>query len=92
MHCGCGRRTNGIPGLCRLAEVADLLGTTDRFPRLIAAAMGCALAGARKKATRRRSGTLSTAWKTIMILAAMMSVVPLTWGFGLERARGIERS
>ena len=28
----------------------------------------------------------------IMILAAMMSVVPLTWGFGLERAKGIEPS
>jgi hypothetical protein len=34
------------PGFSRLAEVADLPGATNRFPRLIAAAMGSALAGA----------------------------------------------
>jgi hypothetical protein len=59
MHSGCGRRANGIPGLSRLAEVADLLGTTDRLPRLIAAAM-----------------------------AAMMYVVPLTWGFRVGAGEG----
>jgi hypothetical protein len=30
--------------------------------------------------------------ESIMILAAMTSVVALTWGFGLERAKGIEPS
>ena len=52
---------------------------------LIAAAMGGALAGATKKAIKRRLGT--PARKSIMILAALMYVVPLTWGFGLERAK-----
>jgi hypothetical protein len=67
--------------------VADLSGTTDRA-RLIAAAIGGALAGTRKKAARRRSGTPTR--NSIMILTAMMSVVPLTWCFGLERVTVIE--
>ena len=35
---------------------------------------------------------LAATRRSIMILAAMMSVVALTWGFGLERAKGIEPS
>ncbi len=70
-----------------LSRLADLLGTADRFPRLIATAMGSAQVGATKKATKRRLGT--PARMSIMILAAMMYVVPLTWGFGLERAKAI---
>ena len=73
-----------------MAAVADLLGTTDRFPRLMAAAMGSALTGARMEATRRRSGTPTR--KSIMILAEMTNVVLLTCWFGLERAKGIEPS
>ena len=49
--------------------------------------MGSAQVGATKKATKRRLGT--PARMSIMILAAMMYVVPLTWGFGLERAKAI---
>lgn len=55
--------------------------------------MSNALAGAMQKAARPRSNSAGTeVWERIMILAAMMSVEALTWGFGLERALGIEPS
>jgi hypothetical protein len=60
----------------------------------IAAAMGSALAGARKKAAGPSIGHAAgtRGWESIMILAEMMSMIPRSWGSGLERAKGIEPS
>jgi hypothetical protein len=54
-----------------------------------AIAAGQCASGRPEKAARPRSGAAGTwARESIMILAAMTSVVALTWSFGLERAKG----
>lgn len=59
----------------------------------IAAAMRRALADARKKAAEPRSHAAGTqAPQSVVILVAGDAYMPLSWGFGLDRAKGIESS
>jgi len=64
---------------------------TRERDQAIAAAMGAAFTQARKGTAKRRSGSTEAA-KGVVMITVGVGIRRLTWGFGVERAKGIEPS